>query len=135
MAAIPTVPGRRQKQASARIDARLTPEQKAVIQHAADLQSRSVSDFVIECAYAEAERTIREHEIITLSAQESMRFAELLLDPPAPGERLQTDGTVDESFGPLGTREIFPSGPEQRHCRKLTVSPGGVSEAGHRHHP
>jgi uncharacterized protein (DUF1778 family) len=53
------------------------------------LQSRSISDFVIDSAYAAAERAIREHEIITLSAQESARFAELLLNPPAPSERMR----------------------------------------------
>ena len=89
MSAISTTRKGRPKRASARIDARLTPEQKAVIQHAADLQSRSISDFVVDTAYAAAERTIREHEIITLSAQESVRFAEALLNPPTPSERLR----------------------------------------------
>lgn len=81
-------PRRQSPRASARIDARLTPEQKEIIQHAADLESRSISDFVVENAYEAAKRVIREHETILLSVQESRRFAELLLDPPAPSERM-----------------------------------------------
>lgn len=81
-------PRRRSPRASARIDARLTPEQKDVIQHAADLESRSISDFVVENAYEAAKQVIHEHDTILLSIQESRRFAELLLNPPAPSERM-----------------------------------------------
>lgn len=80
--------GKRVPRSTARIDARLTPEQKMVIQRAADLRNRSVSDFVIDAAYAESERTIRDHDLIVLSVDASVRFAELLLDPPAPSERM-----------------------------------------------
>ncbi|HMM41576.1 MAG TPA: DUF1778 domain-containing protein [Thermomicrobiales bacterium] len=85
------IPAKRQRRqrATARIDARLTPEQKAVIQHAADRQGRAISDFVIAAAYEAAQREIREHEIISLSAQESQRFAEALIAPPEPGEHLR----------------------------------------------
>lgn len=83
------VPTRRQRRSTARIDARLTPEQKAIIQHAADRQGRSISDFVIDAAYAAAQREIREHEIISLSAAESTRFAEALLDASEPGDGLR----------------------------------------------
>jgi uncharacterized protein (DUF1778 family) len=74
--------------ATARVDARLTPEQKALIRHAAHLQSRSISDFVVANAYAAAEQVIRKHETIVLSVQESKRFADLLRNPPPPSARM-----------------------------------------------
>ncbi len=88
MTASATRQKRASTRASARIDARLTPDQKDVIQHAADLESRSISDFVVENAYAAARQIIREHDTIALSIQESRRFAELLLNPPAPSDRM-----------------------------------------------
>lgn len=72
-----------------RIAARITEEQKVLLQRAADLQGRSLSDFVIESAQRAAEAVIREREIITLSTEDSRAFAEALLSPPAPNERLR----------------------------------------------
>ncbi len=72
-----------------RIEARLTSEQKEVIQRAADLKGRSLSDFVIDSAQRAAEATLREHEVLTLTARESRAFVESLLNPPAPNARLR----------------------------------------------
>ncbi len=72
-----------------RLAMRITEEQKILLQRAADLEGRSVSDFVIESAQRAAEAVIREHEIITLSTEDSRAFAEALLNPPAPNERLR----------------------------------------------
>lgn len=88
MAATSTRERRPPARANERIDARLSAEQKAIIQRAADIESRSVSDFVIANAYEAAKQVIREHDTIILSVQESRRFAELLLNPPAPTERM-----------------------------------------------
>lgn len=84
--------------ASARIDARLTAEQKDIIQRAADLERRSISDFVVANAYDAARQVIREHETIMLSVEESRRFAELLLNPPAPGEGLRAAAAQYRTF-------------------------------------
>ena len=43
-----------------RFDARLNEEQKLLIQKAADLQGRTLTDFVLQSAQAAAERTIAE---------------------------------------------------------------------------
>jgi len=48
-----------------------------------------LSDFVLACARQEAERTIREHDVIALSVRDSQRFAELVLNPPEPNEPLR----------------------------------------------
>src|SRR3712207_2227063 len=73
----------------ARIDVRLSDERKALLQHAADLEGRTLSDFILSTAQERAERTIREHEVLTLSVRDSHAFVEALLNPPAPSDRLR----------------------------------------------
>jgi uncharacterized protein (DUF1778 family) len=73
-----------------RLEARLTPDRKAVIQRAADISSRSLSDFVVGSAYAAAEETIRAHDLLVLSARDSVRFVETLLQPVGPNDALSS---------------------------------------------
>lgn len=68
---------------SARLEARLSQEVHAMLKHAADLQGRTLSDFVVSAAQDAARRTIEEAEIIRLSLADQQRFAEALIDPPA----------------------------------------------------
>jgi uncharacterized protein (DUF1778 family) len=72
-----------------RLETRLSASQKRLLQCAADLQGRSLSDFVVSSAQRSAEAVIREHQVITLTAQESQRFVALLLNPPRPNDRLR----------------------------------------------
>jgi len=72
-----------------RLAVRMRPEQKAKLQRAADLSGRSPTDFVIAAAEHEADETIRRHEIIELSARDSLLLAEALLNPPAPNAALR----------------------------------------------
>jgi uncharacterized protein (DUF1778 family) len=74
---------------SERIEARLSPEAKAVIQRAADISGRSVSDFVVTSALEAANEAIREHQVIALSARDSIMFVEALLNPKGPNEALR----------------------------------------------
>ncbi len=68
---------------AARVEARIAPEVLAVVRHAAEIQGRSVSDFVVAAAQEAANRTIEQAQIIRLSVEDQRRFAALLLDPPA----------------------------------------------------
>jgi uncharacterized protein (DUF1778 family) len=68
---------------SSRIEARIAPDTLAVVKRAAEIEGRSVSDFVVAAARAAAHRTIEESHLIRLSVEDQRRFAELLLDPPA----------------------------------------------------
>jgi uncharacterized protein (DUF1778 family) len=68
---------------SARLEARIAPEALRIVKRAAELQGRSVSDFVVAAAQEAAHRTIEEAQIIRLSAEDQQRFVELLLKPPA----------------------------------------------------
>lgn len=67
---------------TSRIEARIAPEALAVVKRAAEIQGRSLSDFVISAAQEVAHRTIEETALIRLSAEEQRRFVELLLNPP-----------------------------------------------------
>jgi uncharacterized protein (DUF1778 family) len=67
---------------TARVEARIAPEALAVVRRAAELQGRSVSDFVVAAALKDAQRTIKDAQIIRLSVDDQERFAQLLLNPP-----------------------------------------------------
>jgi uncharacterized protein (DUF1778 family) len=68
---------------TARIEARIAPEALRVVRRAAELQGRSLSDFLVAAAQEVAHRTIDEAQIIHLSVEDQQRFVELLLHPPA----------------------------------------------------
>ena len=84
-----------------RLEARLSSDAKAIIQRAADISGRSVSDFVVSSALEPAEETIRNHEVIVLSARDSIMFVEALLNPKGPNEALRRAARRHrEMFGP-----------------------------------
>jgi uncharacterized protein (DUF1778 family) len=72
-----------------RLDVRLSHEQKVMMQRAAALEGTTLSNFVIRSVQQAAERAIREHQVITLSARDSLVFADALLNPPAPSAGLR----------------------------------------------
>jgi len=67
---------------TARIEARLAPEALVVIRRAAELQGRSLSDFVVTAAQEAPRRAIEDAQIIRLSVEDQLRFAEALSNPP-----------------------------------------------------
>lgn len=77
------------KSRGARLEARISVEQKAVLQQAAALSGRTLSEFVVVSAQAAASRVIKEHETIRLSRTEQIAFVTALLNPPAPNKRLR----------------------------------------------
>jgi uncharacterized protein (DUF1778 family) len=66
---------------NARLEARITPEVHTLLKRAAEIQGRSMSDFVVAAARKAAERTIAQTEVIYLSREDQQRFAEELIDP------------------------------------------------------
>ncbi len=75
---------------TARVEARITDEQKALLQRAAVLAGQSLSEFIIHSARAAAERTIADAELIRLTREERDAFVAALLDPPEPSARLKS---------------------------------------------
>jgi uncharacterized protein (DUF1778 family) len=72
-----------------RLEARISPEQKALFQRAADLSGRSLTEFVVSSVQAAAEEAIERHQVIRLSARDSLIFAEAILNPAEPNEALR----------------------------------------------
>ncbi len=69
---------------TARIEARIAPDALKVVKRAAELQGRSLSDFVVAAAQDAANRTIEQAQIIRLSVEDQRNFAEAILNPPEP---------------------------------------------------
>jgi len=75
-----------------RLEARVTAEQKALIEYAAALQGRTVTDFVLTSVQDAARRAIEEHQQLELSVRDSHAFVDALLHPKPVNARLR--GTV-----------------------------------------
>jgi uncharacterized protein (DUF1778 family) len=83
-----------------RLEARLSQQQKALFQRAADLQGRTLTDFIVSSAREAAVRTIDEVRTIRLNAEESRAFAKALLRPRLPSARLRAAARrYIETFG------------------------------------
>jgi uncharacterized protein (DUF1778 family) len=54
----------------------------AVVKRAAELQGRSVSDFVVASALDLAQKTVAEAQIIRLSIEDQRAIADAILNPP-----------------------------------------------------
>lgn len=67
---------------TARIEARIAPEALQIVKRAAELQGRSVSDFIVNSALNMAHRAIEEAHIIRLAVDDQRAVAEAIFDPP-----------------------------------------------------
>ena len=75
---------------SARIEARIAPPALDLVKRAAEIQGRSVSDFVVAAAQEAAHRTIEEAALMRLSLEDQQAFAEAIINPPAPNAALRS---------------------------------------------
>ena len=73
-----------ESQRTSRIEARISPEALKVVRRAAEIQGRSISDFVVAAAQEAAQRAISEVELLKLSSSAQEQFISLLLNPPRP---------------------------------------------------
>lgn len=69
---------------TARIEVRISPETLKTIRRAAEIQGRSVNDFVAAAAQEGAQRAVSEVEVLKLSSSAQEHFISLLLNPPKP---------------------------------------------------
>ncbi len=72
-----------------RLGFRVDEPTKALIERAAKLERRKLTDFCMTALTDAARRTIAEHETIALSERDRAAFFDILVNPPAPNERLQ----------------------------------------------
>jgi uncharacterized protein (DUF1778 family) len=80
---------RARKARDERLEARVSREQKMLFQQAAELQGRTLTDFVVASVHEAALRTIEDMHKIQLTAEESRAFAEAVLNPREPNDRLR----------------------------------------------
>ena len=66
---------------SERINVRLKSSAKTLIERAAGFEGKTVSHFMVSSALERAERTIQEHEMMTLNAENSEAFYDALAAP------------------------------------------------------
>jgi uncharacterized protein (DUF1778 family) len=66
---------------TARLEARLPAEVHALLKRAAEIEGRSLTDFVVAAAQEAARKTIEESALIKVSTEDQERFAEALIAP------------------------------------------------------
>jgi uncharacterized protein (DUF1778 family) len=74
---------------AARLETRLPADVLARLKRAAELQGRTLTDFVVAAADEAACRAIEQIEIIRLSAEDQRRIADAILNPPKPAPAMK----------------------------------------------
>ncbi|MBL8817443.1 MAG: DUF1778 domain-containing protein [Planctomyces sp.] len=74
---------------SARIETRVSQEQKALIERAAAFSGRTVSEFVLAHVEVAAKKVIDEHEKLHLDQAQSKILVDALLSPRKPNKILK----------------------------------------------
>jgi len=67
---------------TARLEARIAPDALGMVRRAAELQGRSVSDFVVEAAREAAVKAIEDAQILRLSMADQRIFMDAVINPP-----------------------------------------------------
>ncbi|MCC7528152.1 MAG: DUF1778 domain-containing protein [Candidatus Melainabacteria bacterium] len=70
-----------------RLDLRLPAAAKEQIERAAELQGRSLSDFVVAAALTQAGQVIEQQLVIKLCLEDSMALAEAFINEPEPNAK------------------------------------------------
>jgi uncharacterized protein (DUF1778 family) len=76
-------------QPTARLEARLPSDVHALLKRAAEIEGRTLTDFVVSAAREAACRTIEETEIIRVCVEDQRQIAAALLNPPKPTPALK----------------------------------------------
>jgi uncharacterized protein (DUF1778 family) len=90
----------------ARLEARVPANVYEILKRAAQIQGRSLTDFVVSAAHEAACRAIEEVEIVRLSIEDQQRIADAILHPPEPTPALR------KAF--QKHRELSGTPPQQR---------------------
>jgi uncharacterized protein (DUF1778 family) len=80
---MPTAPS------TARLEARISTDLHTLLKRAAELQGRTMTDFVIAAVQDAAQHAIEQAEVIRLSLADQEGFAQALLSPPPPTPALE----------------------------------------------
>jgi uncharacterized protein (DUF1778 family) len=69
-----------------RLEARITSDQKKLIERAAQLKGTTVTDFVVTKMQEAAAETIRDYEVLVLRDESRELFVRALLNPSEPND-------------------------------------------------
>ena len=72
-----------------RITARVSNRVSDTLEQAAELMGATVNQFVVQTAYAEAQRVVERESVIRLSQKDASKILSLLDNPPKPNKRLK----------------------------------------------
>jgi uncharacterized protein (DUF1778 family) len=90
-AAMTRIQGREQRsRKQQRLEARVTPEQKRLIERAATLRGTTVTEFVVASAQEAATNTIKDFEVLHLRDEAREVFINAVLNPPRPNAAART---------------------------------------------
>ena len=74
---------------TARLEARISTELQVMLKRAAEIQGRTMTDFVIAAVQEAAQQAIQQANIVNLSLADQELFAQALLAPPKPNAALK----------------------------------------------
>jgi uncharacterized protein (DUF1778 family) len=74
---------------SARLEARISNDLHALLKRAAELQGRTMTDFVVSAVQDAAQRAVEQAEVVRLTLEDQRCFAQALLSPPKPTAALK----------------------------------------------
>lgn len=77
------------RSSTARLEARISTDLHAMLKRAAEIQGRTMTDFVVAAVQDAALRAIEQAEILRLSLADQECFAQALLSPPQPVPALE----------------------------------------------
>ena len=73
---------------TARLEARVPVQVYDQLQRAARLRGMTLTGYIIATAGEDARRVVEDADVLRLAREDQVRFAEALIDPPEPNERL-----------------------------------------------
>lgn len=74
---------------TARLEARISTDLHSLLKRAAELQGRTMTDFVVSAIQDAARRAIEQSDVMRLSLADQECFAQALLCPPQPAPALK----------------------------------------------
>ena len=72
-----------------RMGFRVDEPTKQLVERAAQLEHRKLTDYCLTALTEAAQRTIAKHDVLVLSDDERAIFFDVLVNPPEPNERLR----------------------------------------------
>jgi uncharacterized protein (DUF1778 family) len=82
------MPKPREDPETARLEARVPVQVYDQMQRAARLRGLTLTGYLIATAGEDARRVVEDADILRLAREDQIRFAQALIDPPKPNDRL-----------------------------------------------